>query len=106
MEISRLGPKESEYRLTCNNPRGMARLNTLPRPFNRSMPWNNYDAILTTAYMYMFIVQMIDVLRPLRGINFRLQHIKLGKKKAEAFLEILKELKYHTRSTQLTIAFL
>jgi len=48
---------------------------------------------------------MQDVLKPLKGISPRLQHIKLDKKKAEAFPELLKVLKCYTRSTEFMIQF-
>jgi hypothetical protein len=83
----------------------MARLNTLPRHIHQSMPWNHHDAILTTSCMHMFIVQMNDELKSLRDISPLLRHIKIGKKKAEAFLELLKVLKYHAWSTKLMINF-
>jgi len=46
-------------------------------------------------------VQMHKVLHPLRAINPNLRHIKLDKKKAEAFPELLKVFKCHTRSTEI-----
>ena len=51
------------------------------------------------------LMQMNKVLDPLRLINPLLQHIKLDKKKADAFLELLEVLKCHTRSTEIMIQF-
>ena len=50
-------------------------------------------------------LQMMQVLGPLKRIIPRLQHIKLDKKKAEAFPELLKVLKCHSRSTDFMIQF-
>ena len=50
-------------------------------------------------------MQMNKVLDPLRMIKPLLQHIKLDKKKAEAFPELLEVLKCHTQSTEFMIQF-
>jgi hypothetical protein len=52
------------------------------------------------AHMSM---QINKVLVVLRLINPLIHHIKLDKKKAEAFLELLEVLKYHTQSTEIMI---
>ena len=52
----------------------------------------------------MFL-QMRKALMPLRGIDTRLDHIKLGKKKTEDFLKRLKVLQNHTQSTEFMIQF-
>ncbi len=46
-----------------------------------------------------------DVLGPLKRISPGLQHIKLDKKKAEAFPELLKVLECHSRSSDFMIQF-
>ena len=48
---------------------------------------------------------MDKVLEPLKGISPLLQHIKLDKKKAEAFPDLLKVLECHTQSTDCMIQF-
>ena len=51
-------------------------------------------------------VHVDNALQPLRATNPSLQHIKLDKKKAdEAFSELLKVLKCHTRSTEFMMHF-
>ena len=49
---------------------------------------------------------MDSVLRPLKKISPVLQHIKLDKKKADSFPELLLVLKNHTQSTDFMIQFL
>ena len=48
---------------------------------------------------------MDKVLEPLKGISPLLQHIKLDKKKAEAFPDLLKVLECHTQSADCMIQF-
>ena len=50
-------------------------------------------------------MQIDKVLEPLRLINPLLQHIKLDKKKSEAFPELLEVLKCHTQSTEFMVQF-
>ena len=56
-------------------------------------------------HMFDLFVQMHNVLKPLRVISPSFQHIKLDKKKAEAFPELLEVLKCHTRSMEFMIQF-
>ena len=48
---------------------------------------------------------MMKVLGPLKSINPTLQHIKLVKKRAKPFPELLKVLECHTQSTDYVIQF-
>jgi hypothetical protein len=48
---------------------------------------------------------MIAPLAPLKSINPSLQHIKLNKKRAESFPDLLKVMECHTRSTDYMIQF-
>ena len=48
---------------------------------------------------------MDKVLEPLKGISPLLQQIKLDKKKAEAFPDLLKVFECHTQSTDCMIQF-
>ena len=52
-----------------------------------------------------FLMQMDKVLAPLKKISPLLKHIKLDKKKAEAFPELLTVLQCHTQCTDFMIQF-
>ncbi len=53
----------------------------------------------------IFLMQIDKVLAPLKKINPLLEHIKLDKKKAEAFPELLTVLKCHTQCSDFMIQF-
>ncbi len=50
-------------------------------------------------------MQMINMLRPLKSISPSLQHIKLDKKRAESFPDLVKILECHSHSTDCMIQF-